>query len=199
MGLKFVKTTYWTNSHLTVFCECNIFTELYSHYHYSVLGHFGHPQKKSTFISSHYSSPLLSATESESEVAQSCPTLCDPVDCSPPGSSIHVILQARILGGLPFPSQGDLPDPGIEPRSPASQADALTSEPPGKPNRVITMHQSIFSVSEKVEFLNGNIKRTRKSFSEDWPDPCVRKDFLRIKEKEKNQKEKIDMFFYNLF
>ena len=35
--------------------------------------------------------------------------------------------------GLPFPSQGDLPDPGIEPRSPASQADALTSEPPGKP------------------------------------------------------------------
>ena len=36
-------------------------------------------------------------SESESEVAQSCPTLCDPVDCSPPGSSIHGILQARIL------------------------------------------------------------------------------------------------------
>ena len=36
-------------------------------------------------------------------------------------------------GGLPFPSRGDLPDPGIEPRSPALQADALTSEPPGKP------------------------------------------------------------------
>ena len=35
--------------------------------------------------------------------------------------------------GLPFPSPGDLPDPGIEPRSPAFQADALTSEPPGKP------------------------------------------------------------------
>ena len=33
----------------------------------------------------------------ENEVAQSCPTLCDPVDCSPPGSSVHVILQARIL------------------------------------------------------------------------------------------------------
>ena len=32
--------------------------------------------------------------------------------------------------GLPFPSPGDLPDPGIEPRSPASRADALTSEPP---------------------------------------------------------------------
>ena len=35
--------------------------------------------------------------------------------------------------GLPFPSPGDLPDPGIEPRSPTFQADALTSEPPGKP------------------------------------------------------------------
>ena len=37
------------------------------------------------------------ATESESEVAQSGPTLCDPVDCSPPGFSVHGILQARIL------------------------------------------------------------------------------------------------------
>ena len=35
--------------------------------------------------------------------------------------------------GLPFPSPGDLPDPGIEPRSPTLQADALNSEPPGKP------------------------------------------------------------------
>ena len=36
--------------------------------------------------------------------------------------------------GLSFPSPGDLPNPGIKPRSPALQADALTSEPPGKPN-----------------------------------------------------------------
>ena len=36
--------------------------------------------------------------------------------------------------GLPFPSPGDLPDPGMEPGSPALEADALTSEPPGKPN-----------------------------------------------------------------
>ena len=36
-------------------------------------------------------------------------------------------------GGLPFPSPGDLPNPGIEPRSPALQADTLPSEPPGKP------------------------------------------------------------------
>ena len=39
--------------------------------------------------------------------------------------------------GLPFPSPGDLPNPGIEPRSPPLQADALTSEPPGKPNAYI--------------------------------------------------------------
>ena len=36
--------------------------------------------------------------------------------------------------GLPFPSPGGLPDPGIEPRSPSLEADTLTSEPPGKPN-----------------------------------------------------------------
>ena len=37
-------------------------------------------------------------SESESEIAQSCPTLCDPMDCKLPGSSIHRILQARVLG-----------------------------------------------------------------------------------------------------
>ena len=42
--------------------------------------------------------------------------------------------------GLPFPSPGDLPDPGIEPRSPAFQADALTSEPPGKPTITFLLH-----------------------------------------------------------
>ena len=41
--------------------------------------------------------------------------------------------------GLPFPSPGGLPDPGIEPRSPALQADALTSEPPGKPSVVVAL------------------------------------------------------------
>ena len=42
--------------------------------------------------------------------------------------------------GLPFPSPGDLPDPGIEPRSPTLEADALTSEQPGKPNRTQQYH-----------------------------------------------------------
>ena len=49
-------------------------------------------------------------------------------DYSLPGSSVHVILRARILDGLPFPSSADLPDPGIEPRSPALQSDSLLTE-----------------------------------------------------------------------
>ena len=46
----------------------------------------------------------MKVKESESEVAQSCPTLCDPVDCGLPGSSIHGILQARVLewGAIAF-------------------------------------------------------------------------------------------------
>ena len=64
-------------------------------------------------------------------VAQSCPTLCNPIDCSPPGSSVHGIHQARILEWVSS-SPGNLPDPGIEPRSPALQADSLPFEPPGK-------------------------------------------------------------------
>ena len=52
-------------------------------------------------------------------VTQSCLTLCDSMDCSLPGSTVCGIFQARILSGWLFPSPGDLPDPGIEPGSPA--------------------------------------------------------------------------------
>ena len=52
---------------------------------------------------------------------QSCPTLCNPMDCSPPGFSVHGIFQARILEWFAMPSSsGELPDPGIEPVSPVS-------------------------------------------------------------------------------
>ena len=63
-------------------------------------------------------------------VAQSCLTLCDPTDYSLPGSSVHGILQARVLEWIAIPL-GDLPNPGIKPRSPALQEDPLLSEPPG--------------------------------------------------------------------
>ena len=66
-------------------------------------------------------------------VAQSRPILCNPMDCSLPGSSVHGILQARILEWvLPFSPPGDLPDPGIEPGFLALQADFSPSESPGK-------------------------------------------------------------------
>ena len=68
----------------------------------------------------------------KSLVVQLCLILSDLMDCSPPGSSVHGILQARILEWLPFPSPGDLTDPGIEPGSPTLKADSLLSEPPGK-------------------------------------------------------------------
>ena len=64
-----------------------------------------------------------------SKVAQSCPTLCDPMDYAARG-----ILQARILEcGWPFSSPGDLPNPGIEPRSSALWAGSLPAEPQGSP------------------------------------------------------------------
>ena len=114
---------------------------------------------------------------------QSCPTLCDPIDGSPPGSLVPGILQARTLewvaiffskawkwkvkvkslsrvrlfsnpwtatyqapppvgfsrqeywSGVPFPSPGDLPDPGIEPGSPTLQTDPLASEPSDRSRR----------------------------------------------------------------
>ena len=105
-------------------------------------------------------------------VAQSCLTLCDPMDYSPPGSSVHGILQARVLEWVamlssrgssqprnqtqvshsagrfftvwatrgaqeywtaqPIAPPGELPDPGIEPGSPALQVDSLPAELPGK-------------------------------------------------------------------
>ena len=53
------------------------------------------------------------------KLLQSYLTLCNPMDCSPPGSSVHGILQQEYWSGLPCPSPGKLPNPGIEPTSPA--------------------------------------------------------------------------------
>ena len=78
-------------------------------------------------------------------VAKSWTILCSPMDCSPSGSSVHGILQPmdcsqqeffskqEYQSGLPFPSPGYLPNPGIKPRSPALQVDSLPIEPPRKP------------------------------------------------------------------
>ena len=139
---------------------------------------------KNTGVGCHFLLQCMKV-KSESEIAESCPTLSDPLDCGPPGSSVHGIFQARVQStfiqiisfhlhsnpiglcvcqllscvplfvtpwtiacqaplsmefsrqeywsGLPFSSLEDLPDPGIELRSPSLQADSLPSESPGKP------------------------------------------------------------------
>ena len=73
-------------------------------------------------------------------VTQSCPTLCDPMDCSLPGSSVNGDSPSKNTAvGCP----GDLPNPGTEPRSPTLQADSLPSEPPGKPYIYMCMYPYI--------------------------------------------------------
>ena len=58
-------------------------------------------------------------------VVQSCPALCNPMDCSPPGSSVHEFSRQEYWSGLPFPSPRDLPDTGTKARSSAQQADSF--------------------------------------------------------------------------
>ena len=75
--------------------------------------------------------------------AQSCSTLCDPMDyiaCQAPLSM--EFSRQEYWSGLPFPSPGDLSDPGIEPGSPTWQADSSLSEPQGSPRFVDVGSQS---------------------------------------------------------
>ena len=71
--------------------------------------------------------------KSESEVTQSCPIFCNPwtVACQAPPSM--GFSKQEYWNGLPFPSPGDLPDQGIEPKSPIFWEDSLSAEPQGKP------------------------------------------------------------------
>ena len=85
--------------------------------------------------------------------AQSCLTLCDPTDCSLPGSSVHGILQARILERVAMHSSRDLPNPVIKSGSPNLHADSLPLEPPGKPpkrdRKRKTSQQNTWQVSDR--------------------------------------------------
>ena len=72
------------------------------------------------------------------KVSQSCLTLCDPAT-----HTVHGILQARILEWVAFPSSRDIPNPGIEPKSPTLQADSLPAEPQGKPQNTGVGSQSL--------------------------------------------------------
>ena len=92
-----------------------IFTEIYSHHHY------------------------LIAEYLRAKLLQSSPTVCNPNDCRPPGSSVHSILQARILEWVAISSSRDLPNSEMQPKSltsPALAGGFFTTEQPGKPLRI---------------------------------------------------------------
>ena len=67
------------------------------------------------------------------KLLQLCPTLCNAMDCNPPGSSVHGFPRQEYWSGLPFPSPEDLPDPGIESPLLYWQVGPLPLAPPGKP------------------------------------------------------------------
>ena len=74
-------------------------------------------------------------------ITQSCPTLCNPMDCSPPGSSLHGIPQTRILEWVAIHFSRGSSGPGIEPGSSTLQVDSLPSEPQGIfPNTIVFVH-----------------------------------------------------------
>ena len=103
------------------------------------------------------------AASGESEVAQSCPTLCNPWTVAHQAPPSMGFSRQEYWSGLPFPSPGDLPDPGIEPRSPTLQADALTSAPPGEPHKTPKLSkmgafQKKFQMPARWEQLSGRVR-----------------------------------------
>ena len=88
----------------------------------------------------------------EVKVTQSCPTLCDPMNYT-----VHGIFQARILewGAFPETSPRDIPNPGIEPRSPTLQVDSLPMKLSGEPQHIYI----------KAQFLNLSIIIPKVSIS----------------------------------
>ena len=86
------------------------------------------------------------------------------MDCSPPDSSVHGISQARILE-LPFPSPGDLPNPGIKSMSPTLAGRFFTTEPPGKPMLLVTQYlkprNNLFNLYAEYIMRNAGLEETQ--------------------------------------
>ena len=86
-------------------------------------------KKRKVYFVRHYTHECVCCAK----LLQSCLTLCDPMDYSPPGSSIHGISRQVNWSGLTFPSPGHLPDPGIETVFPALSGRFFTTEPERRP------------------------------------------------------------------
>ena len=85
---------------------------------------------------------------------QSCPTLCNPINSSPPGSSMGFSRQEH-WSGLPFPSPGDLSNPGIKPPSPAWQADSVPLSHLGSPT---TIHTKSLDSHFTLRLVQGSVR-----------------------------------------
>ena len=88
-------------------------------------------------------------------VAQSCPTLCNPMDCSLPGSSVHGDSLGKNMGvGCHALFQGIFPTQGSNPGPPSLQVESLPSEPPGKPKNTgmgsVSLLQGNFLIQEST-------------------------------------------------
>ena len=106
-------------------------------------------------------------------VTQFCPTLCHPMDYCLPGSFVH---GQEYWSGLPCPPSGDLPNPDIEPRSPALQADSLLSQPPGKPKNTGVSSLYLLQWNFPTQELNQGLVHCRRIIyqmsykgSHSWP------------------------------
>ena len=110
---------------------------------------------KNTGVGCHFLLQCMKV-KSESELAQSCPALCDPMDCSPPGSCIHGIFQARILEWVAISLSRVSSWPRDWTGSPALQADSLLSEPPWKPHTIINtlVHAFVYIQFSSVQLLS---------------------------------------------
>ena len=110
-------------------------------------------------------------------VVQSCLTLCDPVDYSPPGSSVHGILQARMLEWIAMPLSRGSSQPRGWTQAPALWADSLLSEPPGKPilltwsswNQSPLGYKDVSLITLKTIKMSCNFYQ---SWSHIWIDEC---------------------------
>ena len=118
-------------------------------------------------------------------VCESCPTLCYPMDSSPPGSPVHRESPGKNTGGgCHALLQGVFPTQGSNPKSPTLQADSLLSEPPGKPKNTgvggLSLLQGIFLTQES----NRDLLHCRQILYQ--LSACVRYISIKLEEKQTN-------------
>ena len=101
----------------------------------------------------HRAYSLVKTPDRKVKVAQLCPTLCNPRD--------YTVSRPEYWNGQPFPSPGDLPNPGIKPRSPALQADSLLAEPQGKPQNIGVGSPSLLQQIFPTQELNQGLLHCR--------------------------------------